>query len=108
VIAPSFGDIFASNSVNNGLLPARVDEKDAETLIRFLEESGTGLTVDLEERTISAAEVSVPFAVEPVWRMKLLNGWDDIDLTLNQADAIARFKAEDSSRRPWAVPRLAR
>ena len=108
VIAPSFGDIFASNSVNNGLLPARVDEKDAETLIRFLEESGTELTVDLEERTISAAEVSVPFAVDPVWRMKLLNGWDDIDLTLNQADAIARFKAEDSSRRPWAVPRLAR
>ena len=50
----------------------------------------------------------MPFAIDPVWRTKLLNGWDDIDLTLNQADAIARFKAEDSSRRPWAVPRLAR
>jgi 3-isopropylmalate/(R)-2-methylmalate dehydratase small subunit len=107
VIAPSFGDIFASNSVNNGLLPARVDEKDAETLIRFLEENGTGLTVDLEEQTISASGVSVSFAIDPVWRMKLLNGWDDIDLTLNQADAIARFRAADSSRRPWATPRVA-
>jgi 3-isopropylmalate/(R)-2-methylmalate dehydratase small subunit len=108
VIAPSFGDIFASNSVNNGLLPARVDEKDAETLIRFLEANDTGLTLDLEEQTISANGISVPFAIDSVWRMKLLNGWDDIDLTLNQADAIGLFRREDSSRRPWAVPRASR
>jgi 3-isopropylmalate/(R)-2-methylmalate dehydratase small subunit len=106
VIAPSFGDIFASNAVNNGLLPARVDETDAEALIRFLEENDTELTVDLEEQTISASRVSVAFAIDPVWRTKLLNGWDDIDITLNQADAIARFRMEDSSRRPWAVPRV--
>jgi 3-isopropylmalate/(R)-2-methylmalate dehydratase small subunit len=106
VIAPSFGDIFASNAVNNGLLPARVDETDAEALIRFLEENDTELTVDLEEQTISASRVSVAFAIDPVWRTKLLNGWDDIDITLNQADAIARFRMEDSLRRPWAVPRV--
>jgi 3-isopropylmalate/(R)-2-methylmalate dehydratase small subunit len=105
VIAPSFGDIFASNSVNNGLLPARVDETTAEALIRFLEQNDTALTVDLNEQTISGNEISVPFAIDPVWCMKLLNGWDDIDLTLNQADAIARFREEDSSRRPWALPR---
>jgi 3-isopropylmalate/(R)-2-methylmalate dehydratase small subunit len=103
VIAPSFGDIFASNAVNNGLLPARVDETDAEALIRFLEENDTELTVDLEEQTISTSRVSVAFAIDPVWRTKLLNGWDDIDITLNQADAIARFRMEDSSRRPWAA-----
>ena len=106
MIAPSFGDIFASNAVNNGLLPARVDETDAEALIRLLEEDDTELTVDLEEQTISASRVSVAFAIDPVWRTKLLNGWDDIDITLNQADAIARFRMEDSSRRPWAVPRV--
>ena len=106
VIAPSFGDIFASNAVNNGLLPARVDETDAEALIRFLEENDTELTVDLEEQTISTSRVSVPFAIDPVWRTKLLNGWDDIDITLNQADAIARFRMEDLSRRPWAAPRV--
>lgn len=105
VIAPSFGDIFASNAVNNGLLPARVDERHAEDLIRNLEENGTELSVDLEKQTITAGAVSVPFMIDPVWRMKLLNGWDDIDLTLNQADAIARFTAQDANKRPWAVPR---
>lgn len=104
VIAPSFGDIFASNSVNNGLLPARVEERHAELLIRYLEENGTTLNIDLEKQIIAAGETSVPFMIDPVWRMKLLNGWDDIDLTLNQADAIARFTAEDARKRPWAVP----
>jgi 3-isopropylmalate/(R)-2-methylmalate dehydratase small subunit len=106
VIAPSFGDIFASNSVNNGLLPARVEERYAEDLIRYLEDGSMQLTVDLQEQTITAPGLSVPFAIDPVWRMKLLNGWDDIDLTLNQADAIARFTAEDAKRRPWAVPHV--
>jgi 3-isopropylmalate/(R)-2-methylmalate dehydratase small subunit len=106
VIAPSFGDIFASNSVNNGLLPARVDETDAEELMRSVEESGAEVAVDLEKQTISAGGNTVPFAIDPVWRLKLLNGWDDIDLTLNQADAIARFTAKDSIQRPWAVPRV--
>lgn len=105
VIAPSFGDIFASNSVNNGLLPARVQEQDVEALMRHLENDGTELTVDLEEQSVTAGDRNIPFVVDPVWRMKLLNGWDDIDLTLNQADAIARFTAEDAARRPWAAPR---
>lgn len=106
VIAPSFGDIFSSNSVNNGLLPARVDERDGEALIELLQEIHAELTVDLEAQTISAKERSVPFAIDPVWRTKLLNGWDDIDITLNQAEAIARFRAEDSVRRPWTTPRV--
>lgn len=106
VIAPSFGDIFSSNSVNNGLLPARVDERDGEALIGLLQEIHAELTVDLEAQTISAKERSVPFAIDPVWRTKLLNGWDDIDITLNQAEAIARFRAEDSVRRPWTTPRV--
>ena len=106
VIAPSFGDIFASNSVNNGLLPAKVDERDGEALLRLLEETHAELTVDLEAQTISAKGMSFPFAIDPVWRTKLLNGWDDIDITLSQADAIARFRAEDSVRRPWTTPRV--
>jgi len=104
VVAPSFGDIFASNAVNNGLLPARVDESQAEVLIRMLENGVAKLSVDLDAQTITASEMSIPFHVDPVWRMKLLNGWDDIDLTLSQTDAIARFTAEDAGRRPWAVP----
>ncbi|WP_262269631.1 3-isopropylmalate dehydratase small subunit [Microvirga yunnanensis] len=106
VIAPSFGDIFASNAVNNGLLPAKVGERDGEALIGLLQETHAELTVDLEAQTISAKEISIPFAIDPVWRTKLLNGWDDIDITLSQADAIARFRELDSSIRPWVTPKI--
>jgi 3-isopropylmalate/(R)-2-methylmalate dehydratase small subunit len=103
VVAPSFGDIFASNAVNNGLVPARVEEQDTEALIRVLEGGIPKLGIDLESQTIIAGDVVIPFIVDPVWRMKLLNGWDDIDLTLNHDDAISRFVAEDARRRPWAL-----
>lgn len=106
VIAPSFGDIFASNAVNNGLLPAKVGERDGEALIGLLQETHAELTVDLEAQSISAKEFSIPFAIDPVWRTKLLNGWDDIDITLSQADAIARFRESDSLIRPWVTPRI--
>lgn len=105
VVAPSFGDIFASNAVNNGLLPARVDEHDAESLIRTLEAGVREITVDLQAQTITTNGVSAPFTVDPVWRMKLLNGWDDIDLTLSQGASITQFTADDAKKRPWAVPR---
>jgi 3-isopropylmalate/(R)-2-methylmalate dehydratase small subunit len=92
VLAPSFGDIFAANAVNNGLLPGRVPE-------------GTSLdgthTIDLETCTIDG---SLAFELDPVWRTKLVNGWDDIDLTAAHADTIAAFAREDAARRPWARP----
>ena len=104
VVAPSFGDIFASNAVNNGLLPARIDEADGEALLAALEAGQSEATVDLEACTISAGNHVVPFQVDPVWRTKLLNGWDDIDLTLSHAQAIAAFAEADRGRRPWAAP----
>ena len=103
VIAPSFGDIFASNAVNNGLLPARVDEADGERLLAALEAGATRATVDLETLTISCGDLAIAFSVDPVWREKLLNGWDDIDLTASFADAIAAFTARDRKARPWVA-----
>lgn len=105
VIAPSFGDIFASNAVNNGLLPATVTEKDCEALLAGLEDGALTAAVDLEELTIRAANLVIPFTVDPVWRTKLLNGWDDIDLTRSYAQAIADFEQADSAKRPWMRPR---
>jgi 3-isopropylmalate/(R)-2-methylmalate dehydratase small subunit len=105
VIAPSFGDIFASNAVNNGLLPARVEEAEAEALLAALEGGATRLTVDLEACRIEGAGAPVAFSVDPVWRLKLLNGWDDLDLTLSHAEAIRAWAEEDAGRRPWAAPR---
>lgn len=102
VIAPSFGDIFASNCVKNGILPATVSESDAEALLAAAD---VPLTVDLEACRILAGNLVVDFAIDPVWRTQLLNGWDDIDLTLAEADAIAAFVACDAAARPWAAPR---
>lgn len=104
VVAPSFGDIFASNAVNNGLLPARVSEADGESLIVALEGGATQARIDLEACTISVEALCVAFEVDPVWRMKLMNGWDDIDLTRSHAGAIAAFVAADASKRPWMFP----
>ncbi|MGQ4879358.1 3-isopropylmalate dehydratase small subunit [Billgrantia sp. LNSP4103-1] len=101
VIAPSFGDIFASNSVNNGMLPATVDEDDVETLLEALGEAPGLLRVDLESQRISIGDLSVPFDIAPTWRTKLLNGWDDIDMTRQHAETIRRFAADYASQRPW-------
>ncbi len=99
VIAPSFGDIFASNAVGNGLLPAIVAEADAEAILQTLQTSPPSLTIDLETCRISAAASSWPFTIDPVWREKLLQGWDDIDLTRShqaEIDAFAlRYRAEN-------------
>jgi 3-isopropylmalate/(R)-2-methylmalate dehydratase small subunit len=105
VIAPSFGDIFASNAVNNGLLPATVSEEDAETLLAGLESSDGSARVDLETCEIRAANLVIPFRIDPVWRTKLLNGWDDIDLTLSNSAAIEAFQVNDAKTRPWLVPK---
>ena len=104
VVAPSFGDIFASNAVNNGLLPARVGEADAEALLRALQDGMDEVSVDLEARRILAGSFDAAFEIDPVWRTKLLNGWDDLDLTLSHADRIAAFAARDRALRPWAAP----
>lgn len=105
VIAPSFGDIFASNAVNNGLVPAVVEADAVEALLSHLAAGPAELTVDLEGRKVVSDGTVHPFAIDPVWRLKLLNGWDDLDLTAQHADAIAAFQRADAARRPWAAPR---
>jgi len=104
VLAPSFGDIFSSNAVNNGLLPARIGEDEAEALLSWLDQGGDSMTVNLEACQLEAGGQTFGFAVDPVWRTKLLNGWSDIDLTLSHAAAIDSFAQADSERRPWVLP----
>lgn len=105
VIAPSFGDIFAGNAVQNGLLTAIVSDGEAAALISSLGEQPTRqLTVDLEQQTIRCSDQIFRFAIDPVRRTRLLNGWDDIALTESYKDEIAVFKRADRARRPWATP----
>lgn len=100
VFAPSFGDIFASNSVNNGLLPARIDVAAYDAL-----QSVDGpVRIDLEEGVATFDGKEVPFALDDTWRLKLLNGWDDIDLTQQHMGQIAAFAENYAQTAPWAHP----
>jgi 3-isopropylmalate/(R)-2-methylmalate dehydratase small subunit len=105
VIAPSFGDIFAGNAVQNGLLTAVVGEDDAAALMDALNDRPTlSVTVDLQKLAIACGSHAFPFTIDPVRRTRLLNGCEDIDLTQSCRDEIAAFKAMDRMRRPWAFP----
>jgi len=105
VIAPSFGDIFAQNSVKNGLLTAILAEAEMlELAAAIAADPEMPVTVDLERQTIARGNRSFAFTIDPTSRNQLLNGWDDIDLTESRRDRIAAFKAADRERRPWARP----
>ena len=103
VIAPSFGDIFAQNSVKNGLLPAVADSKDANELAAMLQRHrGMTVSVDLETQTIRCGNFAFPFSIEASWRAQLLNGWDDVDLTKSFQGEIDRFRSLRRLAEPWA------
>lgn len=105
VVAPSFGDIFSQNAVKNGLLTAVAAEADIENLAALAREKPSQpVTVDLERQTVSSADISFAFVIDPISRNQLLNGRDDIDLTESYRERIAAFKAKDRTIRPWAVP----
>ena len=104
VIAPSFGDIFASNAVNNGLLPAQIDEATYETLAQALGRSFLDIKIDLGTRSLQLGSVGANFLIDDSWALKLINGWDDIDFTRNHRVAIAAFKNIRHQTTAWAWP----
>jgi 3-isopropylmalate/(R)-2-methylmalate dehydratase small subunit len=105
VIAPSFGDIFSGNSIQNGLVLATVTDDEAAEIMAALQQTPElPVTVDLEQQTIVCGNLTYAFSIDPVRRMRLLNGWDDIALTESYRDRIATFKTDDQVRRPWAIP----
>ena len=106
VVAPSFGDIFSQNAVKNGLLTAIVAEPEIGEIARAVSaRPAQEVIVDLERQVISCGNASWAFAVDPVSRNQLLNGWDDVDLTDSYRERIAAFKARDATARPWAAIR---
>lgn len=104
VIAPSFGDIFFANCFQNGLLPIRLPEPQVARLAEACAQ-GAALTVDLEARTVTRADgLALPFEVDPLRREALLQGLDDIGLTLQDEALITAWQQADRLRRPWAWP----
>jgi 3-isopropylmalate/(R)-2-methylmalate dehydratase small subunit len=103
LIAPSFADIFFNNCFKNGLLPIVLP---AMTVARLFDEvaafNGYSLTIDLPRQVVVRPDGSeIGFDVEPFRKECLVNGWDDIGLTLRHADKIRAFEAERLARRPW-------
>ena len=99
VLSPRFGDIFRGNSGKQGLLAGQISEEDAETLWRVLEaDPGIELTVDLVAYTASVGDLTVSFEVDEYTRWRLLEGLDDIGLTLRDEARIAEC---ESHREPW-------
>jgi 3-isopropylmalate/(R)-2-methylmalate dehydratase small subunit len=99
VIAPSFGDIFRNNALKGGLLPVVLQETVIEEIWTLLEERpGTALTVDLAEQRVRGPSLTWPFNLDEHSRWRLMEGLDDIGLTLRNEDAIARYEA---GRPPW-------
>jgi len=105
VLAPRFADIFRGNSGKQGLVTGVVAQEDIELLWKILEtKPGTEVTVDLESKTATADDVTVPFQIDDYTRWRLIEGLDDIGLTLQHADDIATFEDGRESWRPKTLP----
>jgi 3-isopropylmalate/(R)-2-methylmalate dehydratase small subunit len=105
VISPRFADIFRGNSGKQGLLAAQVEEADVEKLWAAIDaEPGVQLTVSLEDRTVSVGDLTVPFQVDDYTRWRLMEGLDDISLTLRNESAITEFEARRPTWMPTTTP----
>lgn len=103
VIAPSFADIFFNNSFKNGLLPIALSEQEVDQLFNE-EQAGEGyqLEIDLEAQTVTTpGGTSFPFEIDAFRKYRLLNGLDDIGLTLQHRDEIRAYEARRKAEAPW-------
>jgi 3-isopropylmalate/(R)-2-methylmalate dehydratase small subunit len=104
LIAPSYADIFFNNCFKNGLLPIVLPDASIDRLFADVAAfPGYRLTIDLERQSVSTADGSLGFSfdIDPFRKQCLLNGWDDIGLTLQHADEITAFEARHLQQQPW-------
>ncbi|MFJ6002530.1 3-isopropylmalate dehydratase small subunit [Arthrobacter sp. NPDC092385] len=105
VLSSRFADIFRGNSGKQGLVAAQVAQDDIELIWKILEnEPGATVTVDLEARMVQCGSVSAPFQLDDYTRWRLLEGLDDIGLTLRQEEHITEFEARRPSWKPTTLP----
>jgi 3-isopropylmalate/(R)-2-methylmalate dehydratase small subunit len=105
VISSRFADIFRGNAGKQGLLAAQCEQADVELLWKLLEaEPGTEVTVDLREKTVRAKDFTAPIFVDDYTRWRLLEGLDDIALTLRHAESIEEFEQNRPLWKPTTTP----
>lgn len=103
VVAPGFADIFSGNCVQNGVLPVVLSEPEVETLCaRLTASAGKEVTIDLSKQTLTMPDgTSCHFDMQPSKKVQLLEGLDDIGITLRHGDDIARFESDYRARLSW-------
>jgi 3-isopropylmalate/(R)-2-methylmalate dehydratase small subunit len=105
VISSRFADIFRGNSLKGGLLTVIIEQSDVEALWAAIEANpATSVSVDLEVRTVSYDKVVLPFAIDDYTRWRLMEGLDDIGLTVKNADSIDSFEKSRTSLKPATLP----
>jgi len=105
VISSRFADIFRGNSLKGGLLTVILPQADVEAMWAVVEaDPTTAITVDLESRTVSYGSISHPFAIDDYTRWRLMEGLDDIGLTLKETDSIDAFEEKRASHKPATLP----
>ncbi|MEW2707965.1 3-isopropylmalate dehydratase small subunit [Streptomyces koyangensis] len=105
VISSRFADIFRGNSLKNGLLTVLLDQKVVDALWELTESDPTAeITVDLQDREVRAAGVTAPFELDENSRWRLLNGLDDISITLREEEAIATYESGRPAFKPRTLP----
>ena len=105
VLSPRFGDIFRGNSGKQGLVAGQITEDDAQTLWALIEaDPGIELTVDLIAREVRVGDLTVSFDIDDYTRWRLLEGLDDIGLTLRDEPRIAEFESQREPWRPRTLP----
>ncbi len=105
VLSPKFGDIFRGNSGKQGLLAAQLSEADIETIWLIIDEHpGIELSVDLVAKTVTVGKAQFPFEIDDYTRWRLLEGLDDIGLTLRDENRITEFESHRESWRPTTLP----
>ncbi|MDQ1556686.1 MAG: 3-isopropylmalate/(R)-2-methylmalate dehydratase small subunit [Actinomycetota bacterium] len=105
VLSPRFGDIFRGNAGKQGLLAAQITEADVEKIWSIIDQTpGIEISVDLVAKTATIADLTVPFEIDDYTRWRLLEGLDDIGLTLRNEAQITEFEARRESWRPKTLP----
>ena len=102
IIAESFADIFYNNCFKNGILPIKLEKSEVQKIINEIKLQNFIFTVDLKKQTIINVNLKINFEIDIYKKDCLINGWDDIDLTLKQKKLISEF--EDKNLKDWIFP----
>lgn len=99
IIAPSFADIFYGNCMKNGILPIRLSDEDVATLMKKAAHKDYEITVDLEKQLVSdSQDFQATFEIDSYWKQMLLNGWDEIAVTLRYEEQIQSYEEKNVER----------